>query len=131
MAPVTQQSHTNSPAFPDYYQVDACGCRCIGISSREEILWCDSHWGTRRRQTKRLSCGCGVYWHNDKRQDLTCDFHAEAYSKMRQERARFYVRASVVEAEQLENGRWLVRGSIFRTPTEFSDEDFRASFEQI
>lgn len=46
-------------------------------------------------------------------------------------RQRFYVRASVVEAEQLENGRWLVRGSIFRTPTEFSDEDFRASFEQI
>lgn len=46
--------------------------------------------------------------------------------------ARYYLKASVVEAEKLEDGRWRVTGrGWLANGVEFSDEDFRRNFEAL
>jgi hypothetical protein len=60
----------------------------------------------------------------------------EAYRGPQQQerppRPRYYVRAAVVEAERLDDGKWRVTGHGWLAKgVEFSDEDFRRNFEAL
>lgn len=44
---------------------------------------------------------------------------------------RFYMKRSIVTAEQQPDGRWQVRGPSWLKYAEFEDADFRMCFEEI
>jgi hypothetical protein len=74
-----------------------------------------------------LACGCRPFTLGGADFVYTCDAHAKPKPP-----ARYYVRASVVEAERLDDGRWRVTGRGWLAKgVEFSDEDFRRNFEAL
>lgn len=58
---------------------------------------------------------------------------AEGKSEVKQpRRARCFLKASVIEAEQLPDGRWqVVKGPMWLGKPVYSEEDFWKNFEQI
>ena len=82
----------------------------------------------------RQPCGC-THISNDGQIEHweTCDNHhippllRDAKPKPR----RFYMKHSIVTAEQQPDGRWQVRGPAWLKYAVFDDEDFRKCFEEI
>ena len=63
---------------------------------------------------------------------ITHDFEVEAQEpEPPQPARRFYMKHSIVTAEQQPDGSWQVRGPSWLKYAEFDDEDFRMCFEEI
>ena len=71
-----------------------------------------------------LECGCTIFTSDARRMGEVCPYH-------KPKPRRFYMKHSIVTAEQQPDGSWQVRGPSWLKYAEFDDADFRKCFEEI